>query len=201
MPLEFSRALRDEVCMRRRARPIGPDCEAVVGRVFSDVRIREQAYNPVMTILNLSKAYGDEALESAYSYAFERGLEHARSRFLRSVLASGAWRAAEVGRKDAREEGGYVRGAGGCHGEVGRGRGPRRGSLRRPRHRPAVGAQPRPGGEQAARGGVGRPKSGRLAPGFDLQQEQGRARREIEAGDRPAPAPHRPLPGDIEELL
>ena len=96
MPLEFSRPLRDEVCMRRRARPIGPDCEAVVGRVFSDVRIREQAYNPVMTILNLSKAYGDEALESAYSYAFERGLEHARSRFLRSVLASGAWRAAEI---------------------------------------------------------------------------------------------------------
>ena len=54
--------------------------------------------------------------------------------------------------------------------------------------RRALSASPRPDREPAAQGGVGRPKSGRLGPGFDLEQEQVRARREIEGGDRPASA-------------
>ena len=44
-------------------------------------------------------------------------------------------------------------------------------------------------------------KSGRLGPGFDLEQEQVRARREIEAGDRPAPPLGHRFLEDIEELL
>ena len=38
-------------------------------------------------------------------------------------------------------------------------------------------------------------------PGFDLEQEQVRARREIEAGDRPAPPLDHRFLEDIEELL
>lgn len=110
MPPEFCLPEWDEPRMRRWARSVGPDCETIVGRVFSDVQIREQAYNPVMAILNLSKTYGDEALEGACSYALKKGLEHPRSRFLRSVLASGAWKAAGAGKKEVHEQGGYVRG-------------------------------------------------------------------------------------------
>lgn len=44
-------------------------------------------------------------------------------------------------------------------------------------------------------------KSGRVGPGFDLEQEQMRARREIEAGDRPAPPLDHRFLEDIEELL
>ena len=62
------------------------------------------------------------------------------------------------------------RGRGGCR--DGRGEGGLRG---------------RDDGEPAAQGGVGRPKRGRLRPPFDLEQEEGRVRREIEAGDRPTP--------------
>lgn len=59
----------------------------------------------------------------------------------------------------------------------------------------------RPGGEPAAQGGVGRPKRGSLAPGFDVEREQVRARREIEAGDRPAPPLRHRFLEDLEELL
>ena len=72
--------------------------------------------------------------------------------------------------------------------------------------RPAGDRAPRGAGagsdrEPAAQGGVGRPKSGRVGPGFDLEQEQVRARREIEAGDRPAPPLDHRFLEDIEELL
>ena len=62
-------------------------------------------------------------------------------------------------------------------------------------------AQPVGDREPAAQGGVGRPKSGRMGPGFALEQEEMRARREIEAGDRPAPPLDHRMLEDIEELL
>lgn len=79
--------------------------------------------------------------------------------------------------------------------------GPRQVDLRPARDRPARRAQRGPDREHAAQGGVGRPKSGRVGPGFDLEQEQVRARREIEAGDRPAPPLDHGFLEDIEELL
>ncbi len=41
----------------------------------------------------------------------------------------------------------------------------------------------------------------RLRPPFDLEQEEGRVRREIEAGDRPAPPRDHRFLEDLEELL
>ena len=55
--------------------------------------------------------------------------------------------------------------------------------------------------EHAAQGGVGRPKRGRLAPGFDVEQEKVRAGREIARGDREAPPRDHRFLEDIEELL
>lgn len=58
-------------------------------------------------------------------------------------------------------------------------------------------ASPPPQGrERAAQGGVGRPKSGRLAAGFDVDRELVRARGEIDRGDRPVPDLDSPVFGD-----
>lgn len=46
-----------------------------------------------------------------------------------------------------------------------------------------------------------RPKGGGLCPGYDVEREKVRARREIGAGDRPAPPLDYRLLEDIEELL
>lgn len=62
------------------------------------------------------------------------------------------------------------------------------------------GVRCRDGGERPARGGVGRPKRGRLAPGFNVEREKVRARREIGAGDRPALPPGHRFLEDLEEL-
>ena len=99
----------DDDRMRRWASSIGPSALAVVERVFCDVQIKEQAYNPVMAILNLSKHYGDAELEAACSYSLEK-TAHPRCRFIRSVLASGAAGPSGSETRPA-DRGGYVRGA------------------------------------------------------------------------------------------
>lgn len=108
MPPEFVRAEWDDGRILRWARRVGPDCHAVVARIFADVPIKEQAYNPSLAVLNLSKRYGEEALEAACGYALERS-EHPRCKFIRSVLASGA---AGAQARPAAPAAGYIRGAG-----------------------------------------------------------------------------------------
>ena len=71
-----------------------------------------------------------------------------------------------------------------------------RGLYDPPRGRAAVRPHPRQGRERAAQGGVGRPKSGRLAAGFDVDRELVRARGEIDRGDRPVPDLDSPVFGD-----
>lgn len=109
MPPEFAKLEWDDVRMRRWASSIGANTLAVVERVFADVQIKEQAYNPVMAILNLSKHYGEDKLETACGYALEKSV-HPRCRFLRSVLASGV-ASSSACENPAPDRGGYVRGA------------------------------------------------------------------------------------------
>ena len=109
MPPEFAKVTEwDDARILRWAREIGPNAHAVVDRIFEDVQIKEQGYNPALAVLNLSKRYGEEALEAACGYALERS-EHPRCRFIRSVLASGAAGAGGDAPGDA--PGGYIRGA------------------------------------------------------------------------------------------
>ena len=106
---EFADLEWDDGRMRRWASSIGPNTLAVVERVFCDVQIKEQAYNPVMAILNLSRHYGEAQLEAACGYALER-TAHPRCKFIRSALASGV-AGRPVAAKRPAEQGGYVRGA------------------------------------------------------------------------------------------
>lgn len=109
MPPEFSRVEWDDKRMLHWATDIGPNTQEVVARIFSDVQIKEQAYNPVLAVLNLSKSYGTERLESACAYALTKTI-HPRCRFLKSVLASGADKPDEQA-DPVSETGGYVRGS------------------------------------------------------------------------------------------
>lgn len=109
MPPEFVRAEWDDARILRWAREVGPNAHLVVSRIFSDVQVREQGYNPALAVLNLSKRYGNTALEAACGYALERA-ERPRCRFIRSILASGAAGSGGDGPDDA--PGGYIRGAG-----------------------------------------------------------------------------------------
>lgn len=109
MPPEFVQVEWDDIRMRRWASTIGSSTLAVVERVFNDVEIKEQAYNPVMAILNLSKRYGEAELETACGYALSKA-QHPRCKFIRSILASGI---ASKTQKESTipDQSGYVRGA------------------------------------------------------------------------------------------
>ena len=109
MPPDFVRPQWDDERMRKWAKAIGKSTSAVIERVFADAQIKEQAYNPVLSILNLSKTYGEDRLEAACAYALGK-TSIPRSRFLRSVLASEADKA-NAALVPVKESGGYVRGS------------------------------------------------------------------------------------------
>ena len=110
MPPEFAKPEWDDVRMKRWAASIGDNTKIVVERVFADVQIKEQAYNPVMAILNLSKAYGPESLEAACGYCLEKAA-HPRCKFIRSVLASHVAERDGAQKAESTDKTGYVRGA------------------------------------------------------------------------------------------
>lgn len=108
MPPEFARPEWDDGRILRWAADIGPATHAVVARIFDGAQVKEQAYNPALAVLNLSKRYAERQLEDACEYALSK-TSRPRCRFIRTVLASGA--AGPAG-ADAPEAGGYLRGEG-----------------------------------------------------------------------------------------
>ena len=89
----------------RWAADIGPATRDVVAKIFGSVQIKEQAYNPALAVLNLSKRYAERDLESACAYAFAKA-SSPRYPFLKSVLAHNASQEAV----EEQERGGYIRG-------------------------------------------------------------------------------------------
>lgn len=59
----------------------------MVERIFAGAKVKEQAYNPALSVLNLSKRYGEERLESACGHALER-IASPRYRHLKAILDS-----------------------------------------------------------------------------------------------------------------
>lgn len=113
MPDEFLRPEWDDARIRRWAADIGPDCAAVIDRIFDRVKLKEQAYNPALSVLKLSKRYGRERLEAACSHALPR-LASPRYKHLKAILDSGLdARASEPRKASSGGDGprGHVRGA------------------------------------------------------------------------------------------
>ena len=87
MPDSFARPEWDDERIRRWARKVGPSCAEVVERIFARVKLKEQAYNPALSVLRLSKKYGDERLEAACAHALPR-LTSPRYRHIKAILDS-----------------------------------------------------------------------------------------------------------------
>lgn len=109
MPPEFVHAEWDDKRILRWAKEIGPSTHAVVARIFDDVQIKEQAYNPALAVLNLTKQYSERDLEDACEYALAK-VARPRCKFIKTALASNAAKRGAGGSEEPR--GGYIRGEG-----------------------------------------------------------------------------------------
>ena len=87
MPEAFLRPEWDDIRIMGWARKVGPSCTEVVERIFGRVKIKEQAYNPALSVLNLSKRYGNDRLEAACAHALPK-LTSPRYRHLKAILDS-----------------------------------------------------------------------------------------------------------------
>jgi hypothetical protein len=66
---------------------IGIHVSMVVQRVFDSVKVKEQGFNPALSILRLGKKYTNERLETACRIALEQGFSSPRYAHLNSILS------------------------------------------------------------------------------------------------------------------
>ena len=109
MPPQFVKAQWDDNRILRWAKEIGPATHAVITRMFSGVKVKEQAYNPALAVLNLTKLYTEQELEDACEYSLSK-TSNPRCKFIKTVLASNT-ASRSVGEESA-DQGGYLRGEG-----------------------------------------------------------------------------------------
>lgn len=109
MPDQFQKPEWDEKRIRRWADSIGKYAAEVIDRIFRSVQIKEQAYNPCLSVLNLSKSYTPERLEAACSMALDR-IRSPRHRHLKAILSANQDKNVAMPSKTTDEQG-YVRGA------------------------------------------------------------------------------------------
>lgn len=105
----------DEERVRAWAARIGAQTERVIDRVFSSVPVAEQALNPALAILRLTRRYSNARLESACQLALASQVRSPRYAHLRPILES---RQDETGKRrpsfkaaEMPDPAGYVRGA------------------------------------------------------------------------------------------
>lgn len=109
MPDRFQKPEWDENRIRRWADSIGRYTAEVIDRIFRSVQIKEQAYNPCLSVLNLSKSYTPERLEAACSMALDR-IRLPRYKHLKAILSANQDKTVAMPSKMTDEQG-YVRGA------------------------------------------------------------------------------------------
>ncbi len=89
MPPAFRKMVPwDDARIRNWAAAIGPFTSDVIGRIFQSVKIKEQAYNPSLAVLKLSKTYSEERLEAAAELALKRGSKSPRYHHLSAILSA-----------------------------------------------------------------------------------------------------------------
>ena len=114
MPSQFSKPEWDEERIRKWAGSIGTGTREVVARIFAGVDIKEQGYNPSLSILRLGKTYSETRLEIACELALTR-VRSPRYHHLKSILASNQDRIyleqKTVSKEPDTSVAGYVRGA------------------------------------------------------------------------------------------
>ena len=87
MPDKFNRREWDDVRIINWASSIGKSTCEVINRIFAGVAIKEQGYNPSLSVLNLGKRYADARLEAACEMALAT-VRSPRYHHIKSILAS-----------------------------------------------------------------------------------------------------------------
>lgn len=77
----------DDVRIKNWAKNIGPHVFDVVDLIFLRCAVKEQGYNPALSVLNLSKKYGNDRLEAASEIAL-RTFPSPRYKHIKAILAS-----------------------------------------------------------------------------------------------------------------
>ncbi|AKT48133.2 hypothetical protein ADJ70_02785 [Olsenella sp. oral taxon 807] len=75
------------VPLRQRGAEVKPSCAEVTERMFSRARLKEQSYDSTLSVLRLSKKYGDGRLEAACTHALPKSASP-RYRNLKATLDS-----------------------------------------------------------------------------------------------------------------
>ena len=89
MPPEFRKIQPwDDERIRNWAARIGPNTLKVINCIFSNVPIKEQGYNPSLSILKLSNKYSDCRLETACELALTRGIRSPRYHHINAILSA-----------------------------------------------------------------------------------------------------------------
>jgi len=113
MPDRFRGSEWDQDRIGRWAYAIGRHTGEVIDRIFAGVKIKEQGYNPSLSVLRLSKSYTESRLETACELALTK-VRTPRYHHLKSILAANQDRIyLEQKTKPAKDSTstGYVRGA------------------------------------------------------------------------------------------
>lgn len=114
MPDQFQQPEWDNTRIRRRAYSIGSSTGEVIDRIFAGVKIKEQGYNPSLSVLRLSKTYSEARLETACELALTR-VKTPRYHHVKSILATNQDQIylenKNASVKPKKNTGGYVRGA------------------------------------------------------------------------------------------
>lgn len=111
LPDQFNQPEWDDIRMKEWAGSIGPYTLSVVNRIFDSVKVKEQAYRSILSVLNLSKKYSNTDLEAACALALTK-VPAPRYKQLKTILASGTLnqnRSTKV--KTQSDQQGYIRGA------------------------------------------------------------------------------------------
>ncbi len=114
MPDKFLQPEWDDIRIRRWAYSIGSNTLEVIERIFAGVKIKEQGYNPSLSVLRLSKTYSEARLETACECALTK-VRTPRYHHLKSILASNQDQVYLDNKKasinSSKTTSGYVRGA------------------------------------------------------------------------------------------
>jgi hypothetical protein len=87
MPDRLQRQEWDDERIKRWAYSVGINAGNVIDRIFGSVKIKEQGYNPSLSVLRLGKSYSDTRLETACELALTR-VSTPRYHHLKAILAS-----------------------------------------------------------------------------------------------------------------
>ena len=113
MPEQFKIEATNDQTIKDRASSIGDNTLEVIERIFAMVKVKEQGYNPSLSILRLSKTYSPARLETACEYALSK-IKSPRYKHLKSILSSNQDQIylenKNISNKSVEVNSGYIRG-------------------------------------------------------------------------------------------